>query len=89
MRTRSFSVLPEYLLFIYIVPFFQSYYEYSLFSLVIMTVGKKHASPQQLLLRETPKGSAHVSSGFSIYDTDIVEWRTFYQSCYIVHFSRP
>jgi hypothetical protein len=47
-----------------------------------MTELVKHAPPQQLLLRETPKDSVNISSGFAIYDEDFSGWRTFYQLCH-------
>jgi hypothetical protein len=49
-----------------------------------MTELVKRAPPQQLLLRETPKDSVNVSSGFAIYDEDVSGWRTFYQLCHIL-----
>jgi hypothetical protein len=45
----------------------------------LMTQLVKHASPQQLRLRETPKESVYFSSGFALYDKDSIGWRTFYQ----------
>jgi hypothetical protein len=37
----------------------------------------KHAPPQQLPLRETPKDSVILSLLFAIYGKDVIAWRTF------------
>jgi hypothetical protein len=53
----------------------------------VLTQWEKHAPPNslvQLLLRETPKYSVNISSGFAIYDKDVTGWRTFYQLCHII-----
>jgi hypothetical protein len=47
-----------------------------------MTQLVKCALPLHLLLRETPKASVHISSGFAIRDKDIIGWRAFYQLCH-------
>jgi hypothetical protein len=44
----------------------------------------KHAPPQQLLLREIPKDSVYLSSGFAIYDEDVIGWRMLYKLCHVV-----
>jgi hypothetical protein len=44
-----------------------------------MTQLVKHAPRQQLLLRETPKCSVNISSGFATYGKGVFGWHTFYQ----------
>jgi hypothetical protein len=43
-----------------------------------------HAPTQKLHLRESPKDSVNLSLGFTVYDKDLIEWRTFYQSCHVI-----
>jgi hypothetical protein len=49
-----------------------------------MTQLVKHAPPQQLQLRETPKHSVNIASRFAIYNEDIVGWCTVCQLCHTV-----
>jgi hypothetical protein len=51
---------------------------------VSTTQSVKHAPPQQLVLRETPKGSVHISSAFEIYDKYLIGWPTFYHVYHII-----